>query len=106
MSYYLSRTGSDRPDVRKRTEITSTALTPAVGDRQPSVAAECLKADLGARRVLPPLVLGKINQPDDPVAHMGMEPHLHNVLMAGVALDVIVKNVVEQLVRRQRVGVL
>src|SRR5712692_9106668 len=39
-------------------------LAPAVRDGQAPVAAEILLADLGARRVLPPLVLRRVDQPD------------------------------------------
>src|SRR5215212_10907676 len=81
-------------------------FAPAVGDGQPPVASEGLEADLGTGRVLAPLVLRAIDQPCHPVDERGIEAHRHDLGMPTIAFDVVVENVVEQLVRWQRVGVL
>ena len=51
------------PSCHGRRSAARSVLLPAVGDRQPAVAAERLERDLRARRVLPALVLRAVDQP-------------------------------------------
>src|SRR6187399_2415595 len=81
------------------------AFAPAVRDGQPAVTPEGLERDLRADRVLPPLVLGPIHHADHTVDRLGVEPGGDQILIATVALDVVVEDVVEQGVVGQRVGV-
>ena len=73
----------------------SATLAPAIGDRQPPVPAERLEADLGARRILPSLVLRAIDHPDHPVCQLRIEAHCHDLFVTRVPLYVVVQDVVE-----------
>src|SRR6185437_15645118 len=80
-------------------------LAPAAGDGQAPVPAEVLLADLRARRVLPPLVLRQVHQPDHPLDQVGVVPGRDQLGRPHVLLHVVVEQRVEYLVGRQRVGV-
>src|ERR1700730_11352844 len=80
-------------------------LAPPAGDGQPPVPAEVLLADLRSRRVLPALVLGRVDQPDDPLDQRRVMTGRDQLGAAHVLLHVVVEQCVEHLVRRQRVGV-
>src|SRR3954451_13035856 len=67
------------------------ALAPGAGDGESPVAAEVLRRDLGPRRVLPALVLGQVDQPDDPVDQLGLVTGRYQLGAAAVALDVVVE---------------
>jgi DUF2891 family protein len=56
------------------TPLRGQRLSPAIGDGKPPVPAEVLLADLRARRVLPPLVLGRVDQPDHPLDQRRVMP--------------------------------
>src|SRR5829696_917806 len=75
----------------------------AVRDRHAAVAAERLGADLDARRVLPALVLGEVDEPDDAGDVLLRETPRHELVAAQVVLDVALEDAVEDRVRRQGV---
>src|SRR4051794_11363350 len=78
-------------------------LSPARADGQPPVAAEVLRRDLRPGRVLAPLPLGEVDQPDHLVDDVGVVPGREQVGPAQVALDVVDEDGIEDLVRRQPV---
>src|SRR5690606_34901467 len=78
-------------------------LAPAVGDGQAAVAAERESGDLGARRVLAALPLGAVDERDDLVDDLRVEPAREELRAALGVLDVRVEHLVEQVVRRERV---
>src|SRR6266704_4500133 len=77
----------------------------AVGDRQAAVLAEGAAGHLGAGRRLAALVLGAVDHAQHPLDDGGVEALRHDLLCAGVVLDVAVQDRVEDVVVRQRVGV-
>src|SRR5262245_29644028 len=81
------------------------AFTPAVGDRETPVTAEGLERDLWTRWILPPLVLRYVHHADHLVDQVRVEACSHDVRASAVLLDIIVEDVVEQLIGRQRVRV-
>src|SRR6478672_12105919 len=99
------RSKLDRTDIRKGSGVTSATFTPTVGDRQPPIATKSLEADLGARWILPTLVLRAIDHPDHSIREIGIEAHGHDLFVTSVAFYVVVQDIIEQFVRRQRVGV-
>src|SRR6478609_10782445 len=78
-------------------------LAPARRDGQTPVAAERERGHLRARRVLAPLPLGAVDERDDLVDHLGVEPAREELGAALGVLDVRVEHLVEQGVGRQRV---
>src|SRR6185437_8909763 len=70
-------------------------LAPAAGDGQAPVPAEVILADLRARRVLPPLVLRQVHQPDHPLDQVGVVPGGDQLGRAHVLLHVVVEQRVE-----------
>src|SRR5690606_34653808 len=91
------RTARPRPRSRRR-------LPPPVRDRQAAVAAEVLRGDLRAGRVLPPLVLGPVHHADHPGHELRVMARGDELVAAHVVLHVVDEHPVEDLVRRQRVG--
>ena len=76
----------------------------AVGDRIAAVAAEIPRRDLHARRRLPALVFGEVEQPLDPRHHLGRsKPAATIVGERLLALDQALQDVVEHVVGRQRI---
>src|SRR5918998_6854191 len=70
--------GSGYQPVRP-SDTPSAPLAPAVRDRQPTVAAKGLEADLGARWVLAALVLRLVHQSGHPVHQRGIEAHVDDL---------------------------
>src|SRR5215217_9431575 len=72
----------------------------AVGDGEAAVLAEGAAGDLGAGRGLAALVLGPVDQADDLSRGVAVEALGHQLVEAGVVLDVGLQDRVQQLVRR------
>src|SRR3954471_11243591 len=72
-----------------------------VGDRDPAVLAERLRSDAYADRGLPPLVLGDVDQPHDPLHRFRVEAEIDQLRDREVVLHVPLDDGVEDLVRRQ-----
>src|SRR5262245_20779356 len=80
-------------------------LAPAVGDRDWPVAAGVARRALRTGRELATLVLGTVDETDDPFDECGVESLGDEIRRPEVAFDVGVEHLVEQVVRRQGVGV-
>src|SRR3954452_6261658 len=78
-------------------------LAPGVGDGEPAVTTEVLRRDLRPGWGLPPLVLRRVDQPDDPFDELAVVTGTDQLVAAQVALDVVVEQPVEDVVRRQPV---
>src|SRR5215510_12843257 len=97
--------GSPRRCLVRHAARASEVFAPGVGDRNPAVAAEVATRDLRPRRILPPLVLGTVDHPDHALDQLRIEAMRDQLGRAMVLFDVVVEDVVEQVVWRQRVGV-
>src|SRR5205085_72410 len=73
----------------------------AVGDREAAVLAEGLRRDAYAGRGLTPLVLGPVDEGDDPADQSRVVAGLGQLAGREVVLDVGLEDWVELLVRRQ-----
>src|SRR5918995_3566703 len=69
-------------------------LTPAVGDGQPAVPSERLVRDLRPGRVLPPLELGDVGEPEHLLDQLAVEPCGEQLGGPAVLLHVVVEHVV------------
>src|SRR6478672_10668330 len=80
-------------------------LAPGAGDREPAIPAEVAWRDLRTRRVLPPLVLRAVNQPDHPLDELAVVAEREQFVPTSVSFDVVVEQSIEDVVRRQPVFV-
>src|SRR5215207_8452877 len=91
------------PDAQRSPAARGLSAAVAVRDRHAAVAAERLGADLDARRVLPALVLGEVDEPDDALHVLLGQAPCDELVAAQIVLHVALEDAVEDRVGRERV---